>query len=87
MKYYQVEFTEKRIALFTETTRDELSEYRSDYKVPILKDGDWLFGKFSIADAMFAPIVLRFSGYSIPLGDVEAAYAQTVLQHPDIILN
>jgi len=29
--------------------------------------GDWLFGKFSVADAMFAPVVLRFRTYGINL--------------------
>ena len=40
MKHYQVNFEEKRVALFTGTTTDELSEYNSDLKVPILKDGE-----------------------------------------------
>ena len=40
MKHYQISFTEKRIALFTETTNAELSEYGSDFKVPVLKDGN-----------------------------------------------
>jgi len=29
--------------------------------------GPWLFGKFSIADVMYAPVALRFITYSIPL--------------------
>ncbi len=48
------------------------------------KQGDWLFGEFSIADAMFAPIVLRFKGYGIALDGIEADYAQTMLDHPAI---
>lgn len=47
--------------------------------------GEWLFGDFSIADAMFAPVALRFFGYSIPLEDIEQAYVSSVLQHPAII--
>lgn len=176
MKHYQIPFNEKRVALFTETTNEELAPYNSDFKVPILQDGDlvvwdtlsileyvsekylnfggwprdsnaraiarsvssemhssffnvrnempmncrkkfqniplsaeaqreieriktlwqqcraehgnggeWLFGKYSIADAMFAPIALRFSGYSIPLGDVETAYVDSVLSQPCVI--
>ena len=30
-------------------------------------NGPWLFGEFSGADAMFAPIVLRLSGYDVKL--------------------
>lgn len=176
LKQYNISFKEKRIALFTETTNDELAQYYSDFKVPALKDGDlivwdslsileyvsekylqsngwpddekaratarsisaemhssfmnlrnelpmncrkkfkdiklttqaedevervktlwrycrreygangeWLFGKYSIADAMYAPIALRFHGYSIPLDRVEENYVQSVLNQPCII--
>ena len=40
--------------------------------------GPFLFGAFSAADAMFAPVVARFSGYSIPLDPVSAAYVAAV---------
>ena len=176
MKQLHIDFEEKRVALYTETTNEELSQYNSDFKVPILKDGDlvvwdslsileyvsesylesngwpravdaraiarsvssemhssfvnvrselpmncrkkykniklspeaereieriktlwrncrsqfgdegeWLFGKYSIADAMFAPIALRFDGYGISLSRVEQAYVQSVLKQPSII--
>ena len=48
------------------------------------KDGEWLFGRYSIADAMFAPIALRFHGYSIPVAGVEQAYVSSVLSQPCI---
>lgn len=41
-------------------------------------DGPFLFGAFSAADAMFAPVVARFVGYSIPLDPVCAAYVVAV---------
>jgi glutathione S-transferase len=176
MNHYQVNFDEKRVALFTDNTDEELSAYNSDLKVPILQDdelvvwdslsileyiseqyldnqgwptnrkaraiarsisaemhssyfnvrnelpmncrkkfmniklsegaerevarikglwgkcrteygknGEWLFGEYSIADAMFAPIALRFSGYDIPLAGVEADYVKSVLNHPGIV--
>jgi len=45
--------------------------------------GDWLMGgEYSIADAMFSPIVLRFSGYNVVLNDSEKAYVQHVLDQP-----
>lgn len=176
MKHFQLNFEEKRIALFTDTTAEKLSEYRSDLKVPVLQDdelvvwdslsileyiseqhlehrgwpadekarsvarsisaemhssyasvrnelpmncrkkfenialsqdaeqeverikalwrkcrseygshGEWLFGEYSIADAMFAPIALRFDGYSIPLSGAEENYVKSVLKHPAIV--
>jgi glutathione S-transferase len=44
--------------------------------------GAFLFGRFSIADAMYAPVVLRLRSYRVPVpGDV-AAYMQSVLGLP-----
>ncbi|MEN8207403.1 MAG: glutathione S-transferase family protein [Pseudomonadota bacterium] len=176
MRHFGVEFRENRVPLFTDTTDRELAPYFSDYKVPVLRDGDfiiwdslsileylsenyldsqgwptdtrarafarsisaemhssfvnvrnelpmncrktfhdvalsagaekeierirqiwqkcrtmfgadgdWLFGRFSIADAMYAPVALRFAGYSIPLTGSEEAYVRTVLEHPAIV--
>ncbi len=48
-------------------------------------DGQWLFGKYSIADAMFAPIALRFDGYNISLDGVEGDYLRSVLNQPAIM--
>lgn len=42
-------------------------------------NGPFLFGQFSIADAMYAPIVLRFISYGIKVGEIETAYMQTIL--------
>jgi len=176
MKHHQIQFEEIRVSLFTDTTDEKLSQYNSDFKVPILKhgdivlwdslsileylseqildtkgwpddiharaiarsisceihssyanvrnelpmncrkqfhniepsvdakreirritslwrecrsqygnDGEWLFGQYSIADAMFAPIALRFHGYNIPLDAIEQTYVQSVLNQPGII--
>ena len=46
--------------------------------------GDFLFGQFSIADAMYAPIVLRFNSYGISVGEVEKKYMNTILSHPSM---
>ena len=45
-------------------------------------DGGWLFNKFSIADAMFAPVVLRLRTYGINLPDSADFYPQRLLQSP-----
>ncbi|MCB1051120.1 MAG: glutathione S-transferase family protein [Acidobacteria bacterium] len=41
-------------------------------------NGPWLFGKFSIADAMFAPVVSRFATYAPDLNPTVQAYCQHV---------
>ena len=45
-------------------------------------EGAYLFGAFSIADAMYAPVVLRFETYAIEIGEVERHYADTILALP-----
>ena len=42
--------------------------------------GPWLFGEYSVADAMYAPVVLRFRTYGAELGERARAYVATVLE-------
>ncbi len=42
------------------------------------KGGKFLFGKFSIADAMYAPIVSRFETYSIPVAKDSREYMANI---------
>ena len=44
--------------------------------------GPWLFGSFTVADAMYAPIALRFQTYRIPLEGPEQAFAQALVELP-----
>jgi glutathione S-transferase len=44
--------------------------------------GPYLFGRFSIADAMFAPVVFRFRSYDVVLDGPVRAYADAMLGHP-----
>lgn len=44
--------------------------------------GAFLYGAFSIADAMYAPVVLRFRSYGIELDPVARAWSETMLALP-----
>ena len=44
--------------------------------------GPFLFGRFTVADAMFAPVVTRFETYWVPMDPVSAAYAEAVMDLP-----
>ncbi|MDD9876429.1 MAG: glutathione S-transferase family protein [Magnetovibrio sp.] len=44
--------------------------------------GPYLFGGFTIADAMYAPVVGRFQTYDVALPDDCRAYADAVWAHP-----
>lgn len=48
-------------------------------------DGPYLFGDFSVADAMYAPIVWRLHVYNVALPPVAAAYSAAMLAHPAMI--
>src|SRR5881227_802872 len=44
--------------------------------------GAFLFGEFSAADAMFAPVVNRFDTYDLPVSEVSRAYMSAVKALP-----
>lgn len=43
------------------------------------KGGKFLFGRFSIADAMYTPVVTRFDTYAIKVADDTRAYMDTIM--------
>jgi glutathione S-transferase len=46
--------------------------------------GPWLFGEFSPADAMYAPVALRFLTYGVEAPGRAAEYVQAVAADPAI---
>ena len=44
--------------------------------------GHFLFGNFSVADAMFAPLVWRFLSYAVALPDASRAWSDTMVALP-----
>jgi glutathione S-transferase len=42
--------------------------------------GPWLFGEYSVADAMYAPVVLRLRTYGANVSETSARYMATVLE-------
>lgn len=63
---------EADIARIAEIWRDCLGTY----------GGPYLFGKVSIADAMYAPVVTRLLTYDVPLDKVCQAYCDTIMAWP-----
>ncbi len=54
----------------------------SDCRERYGKSGPWLFGRYSIADAMYAPVVLRFNSYGAGLTAAARAYLEFALADP-----
>lgn len=46
------------------------------------RSGDFLYGAFTAADAMFAPVVTRFRTYGVMLDEVCTRYMEAVLEWP-----
>lgn len=45
--------------------------------------GPFLFGSFTIADAMYAPVVSRFETYGVTVGELEREYMDHLLSTPE----
>ena len=48
------------------------------------ENGNYLYGRFSIADCMFAAVAISFEAYSAELSEDARCYMQTLLDNPFI---
>lgn len=58
---------------------DRIAGLWSECRERFGRGGALLFGRFTIADAYFAPVVMRFQTYVVPLPAAAQAYCQAVL--------
>ncbi len=62
---------------------DRVEEIWSDCRSRFGKSGGpWLFGEYSAADAMYAPVVLRFNTYGAQLSETARWYMAAVIEDP-----
>ena len=54
----------------------------ADCRARFAQGGPFLFGRFSIADAMYAPVVLRFRTYEVELPLESRAFSDAILGLP-----
>jgi glutathione S-transferase len=47
--------------------------------------GPFLFGRFSIADCMFAPVATRVRTYGLPAGPATRAFMEAIFAHPSFV--
>lgn len=59
-----------------------VEEIWSDCRERYGKQGPFLFGAFSGADAMYAPVVHRFRTYAVKVGPLAQAYMETMMALP-----
>ncbi len=61
-----------------------IDEIWSDCRQQYGNKGVWLFGNFSIADCMYAPVVMRFKTYGADLSESSRQYMETVLNSSSV---
>ena len=59
---------------------ERIDEIWNDCRVRFGGDGPWLFGDYGIADAMYAPVVLRFNTYGARISQTARWYMASVLE-------
>ena len=61
---------------------NRIDQLWSDLRNRHYADGPWLFGGFSIADCLYAPMAFRFNTYGVRLNGRAGVYLQTLLDAP-----
>jgi glutathione S-transferase len=74
----------KKLALSAETAANvaRIDAMWSDCRAHFGNGGAFLFGQFTAADAMYAPVVSRFHTYGAEVGAASAAYMRAVMALP-----
>jgi glutathione S-transferase len=78
--------TKRKVELTSELTQDiqRIQAIWTSCRNQNTQAGSWLFGDFTIVDAMYAPVVFRFNTYGVECPPVAAEYMSWVLDDPDI---
>jgi glutathione S-transferase len=64
---------------------DRVEQIWAEAKTKYRGEGPYLYGGFTAADAMFAPVVSRLDSYQIPVKPETRAYMDAVLAHPSYV--
>ncbi len=63
---------------------DRIQALWTEARVKFGADGSFLYGKFSVADAYFAPVVFRFNTYAVMCSPIVTDYMKAMLAHPSM---
>jgi glutathione S-transferase len=63
---------------------ERIDEVWNDCRGRFGNGGPWLFGEYSVADAMYAPVVLRFNTYAARISQTARWYMASVLEDPPL---
>jgi len=74
----------KGMALGVRKDIERITEIWKDCRQNYGQGGPYLFGQFTIADAMYAPVVLRFITYGVELDQVSKDYVEAIISLPHL---
>lgn len=66
----------------TDAVREDVRRIEQLWTDCLQAGGEFLFGGWTLVDAMYAPVVTRFRTYDVHVNEVCRAYCQRVLEHP-----
>ena len=75
-------FPTKQISAAAQANVDRIVHLWSEALTRFGRGDGFLFGAFSAADIMYAPVTTRFTTYSLPLPDFALDYCRRVQAHP-----
>jgi glutathione S-transferase len=75
-------FTDVTVSEDTRTDAIRILQTWAEARSRFGREGPYLFGTFSAADIMFAPVVTRFVTYGFTLPGFAEAYVETMMAHP-----
>ena len=75
----------RKVTISTELEKEisRIDDLWSGFRKKHSNLGPWLFGEFSIADCMFAPVVFRFTTYDVSVSELSTDYMNKVLKRPE----
>lgn len=70
----------RRVIDFSDAINSDIEQIEKIWSAQLAQhQGPWLFGEFSIADCMFAPVVMRFITYGVKVHPQAQRYMDTVV--------
>ena len=77
----------RKVAMNSELEKDirRIDSMWCELREKYADNGPWLFGEFSIADCMYAPVVMRFATYDVQVSPISLTYMETLRAHPAVV--
>lgn len=82
---FRKRYPTKAISADAQANVDRILHLWSEAMIRFSGDSGFLFGAFSAADIMYAPVTTRFTHYNLPIPDFALDYCRRVQAHPFMV--